>query len=125
MNDTTRPTSVRVIADHCDGPHRTDSDDIWWWLPVLGPTATVLAYLLARHAAYNETCWDTTVLARSVGLAGNRCKLWASLERLSQFHVVTFVATDVVTIRLNLPTLTERQLACLPECLAIAYQPTA
>ena len=28
MNDTTRPTSVRVIADHCDGPHRTDSDDI-------------------------------------------------------------------------------------------------
>ena len=125
MNDTTRPTSVRVIADHCGGPHRTDSDDIWWWLPVLGPTATVLAYLLARHAAYNETCWDTTVLARSVGLAGNRCKLWASLERLSQFHVVTFVATDVVTIRLNLPTLTERQLACLPECLAIAYPPTA
>ena len=104
MNDTTRPTSVRVIADHCDGPHRTDSDDIWWWLPVLGPTATVLAYLLARHAAYNETCWDTAVLARSVGLAGNRCKLWASLERLSQFHVLTFVATDVVTIRLNLPT---------------------
>ena len=28
MNDTTRPTSVRVIADHSDGPHRTDSDDI-------------------------------------------------------------------------------------------------
>lgn len=83
MNDTTRPTSVRVIADHCDGPHRTYSDDIWWWLPVLGPTATVLAYLLARHAAYNETCWDTTVLARSVGLAGDRCKLWASLDRLT------------------------------------------
>ena len=32
---------------------------------------------------------------------------------------------DVVTIRLNLPSLTERQLACLPECLAMAYQPTA
>ena len=28
MNDTTRPTSVRVIADHCARPHRTDSDDI-------------------------------------------------------------------------------------------------
>ena len=29
MTETTRPTSVRVIADHTPGPHRTDSDDLW------------------------------------------------------------------------------------------------
>ena len=55
MTETTRPTSVRVIADHTPGPHRTDSDDLCWWLPIIGPTASVLAYRFARHAAHAET----------------------------------------------------------------------
>jgi hypothetical protein len=60
-----------------------------------------------------------------VGLAGNRSKLWVSLERLHRFHVTTFVSTDTMTVRLWLPALTERQLARLPDALAIAYRSPA
>ena len=49
-----------------------------------------------------------------VGLAGNRSKLWLSLDRLHRFRVATFVSTDTLTIRLWLPALTDRQLARLP-----------
>jgi hypothetical protein len=124
MNESTRPSSLLVIADHTPGPHRTDSDDIWWWLPVIGPTASVLAFTLARHAAYADTCWGTDTLARTIGLAGNRSKLWLSLERLGQFRAATFVATDVLTIRLNLAALSPRQLHALPVDLADNYRNT-
>ena len=50
MTDSTRPDRIIVIADHTPGPHQTDAEDNWWWLPVIGPTATALAFLLARHA---------------------------------------------------------------------------
>jgi hypothetical protein len=122
MSDTTRPDCLRVIADPTAGPHRTDSDEILWWLPTLGPTASALAFVFARHAAHGEMCWPTDDLARMVGLAGNRSKLWVSLERLHRFHVTTFVSTDTLTVRLCLPALTERQLAQLPDAVAIAYR---
>lgn len=93
-----------------------------WWLPVIGPTATALAFLLARHATHGDTTWHTGTLARTIGLAGNRSKLWASLERLSDFGLLTFAATDIATIRLYLPPLTPRQLASLPDDLAAAYR---
>ena len=123
MNEpTVRPDHIHVLADHAAGPHRTDSDDIWWWLPILGPTATVLAYLLARHAAYNETTWDTQTLARVVGLGNGRYKLWSTLDRLAMFRVATFHGTDTLAIRLYLPALSARNLAVLPDCLAMAYR---
>jgi hypothetical protein len=125
MTETTRPRVVRVIADHTPGVHRTDSDDLWaWWLPIIGPTPSTLAYLLARHATRAETCWPTDDLARMVGLAGNRSKLWQSLERLHRFDVVTFVSTDTLTVRLSLPALTDRQLGRLPVALALVYRST-
>ena len=43
MNTTERPEQLHVCLDTTPGTHRTDSDDIGWWLPVIGPTATVLA----------------------------------------------------------------------------------
>jgi hypothetical protein len=122
MSDSTRPDRIRVIADPTPGPHRTDSDDFLWWLPILGPTASILAFVFARHAARTESCWPTEDLARVVGLAGNRSKLWVSLDRLHRFGVATFVSTDTLTIRLWLPALTDRQLGRLPEAMAIAYR---
>ena len=121
MNELHRPDKIRVSADNAPGEHRTDSDEAFWWLPVLGPTSTWLAFLLARHAAYGERCWDTATLARTIGLAGNRSKLWAALERLEMFGVAHFHATDVITVRVNLPALRPRQLACLPDDLAATY----
>jgi hypothetical protein len=126
MTETTRPTSVRVIADHTPGPHRTDSEDLWWWLPIIGPTASTVAYLFARHAAGGgEVSWPTGELAVRVGLGGNRSKLWMSLDRLHRFAVATFVSTDTLTIRLWLPALTDRQLARLPYAMAVAYHQPA
>jgi hypothetical protein len=93
-----------------------------WWLPVIGPTASALAFTLARHAQTGDTTWDTTVLARTIGLAGNRSKLWASLERLATFGCAHFASVDVFTIRLCLPALTPRQAAALPDNLAAAYR---
>jgi hypothetical protein len=96
-----------------------------WWLPILGPTASALAFIFARHAAQTESCWPTDDLARMVGLAGNRSKLWVSLERLQRFHVTAFVSTDTLTVRLWLPALTDRQLSRLPEAMTIAYRSPA
>jgi hypothetical protein len=122
MDLSTRPAPLIVVGDHTSGPHRTDSDHLAWWLPVLGPTASALAATLARHARQGDTTWDTAVLARTIGLGGNRCKLWASLERLVMFGCVQFVSVDVITIRLELPALTPRQAARLPEDAAAAYR---
>jgi hypothetical protein len=119
---STRPERLIVVADHTPGPHQTDSEQIAWWLPVIGPTASVLAFTLARHAQAGDMVWDTTVLARTIGLAGNRSKLWASLERLSTFGCAHFASVDVFTIRLYLPALTARQAAALPENMAAAYR---
>jgi hypothetical protein len=122
MTDTTRPRLVHAIADHTPGPHRTDSDEIFWWLPVLGPTASALAFIFARHTRQAESCWPTEDLARMVGLAGNLSKLWVCLERLHRFGVTTFLSTDTLTVRLWLPALSDRQLARLPQAMAIAYR---
>jgi hypothetical protein len=125
MSNTTRPNLVRVTADHAPGVHRTDSDDLWaWWLPVIGPTASAVAFLFARQAAHADACWPTEDLARMVGLAGHRSKLWQTLDRLHRFHVTTFVSTDTLTVRLWLPALTDRQLARLPEALVLVYRST-
>lgn len=117
-----RPSKVRVIADDRPGPHRTDFDDLVWWLPVLGPTTSWLAYLLSRHAASaGEAVWDAEYLAQLVGLSGKPSKLWAALDRLDHYGVAGFVATDTITIRLALPPLRPRLLERLPPALAAAY----
>jgi hypothetical protein len=119
---TTRPERLIVVADHTPGQHKTDSEQIAWWLPVIGPTASALAFTLARHARCGDTTWDTTALARTIGLSGNRSKLWASLERLTNFGCAHFASVDVFAIRLNLPALTPRQAAALPDNMAAAYR---
>ena len=119
-----RPDAIHVCADTTPGMHRTDSDDIFWWLPIIGPTATVLAHTLTRHTDAAGTTWNTSELAQRVGLSGNRSKLWDSLNRLDQFGVAHFHATDVLTIRTWLPTLSPRQLDRLPAPMATAYRST-
>ncbi len=119
---STKPNYVHVCADTTPGVHRTDSDEAHWWLPVLGPTAIVLAFTLARHTPRAGATWDTLTLAQRVGLGGNRSKLWISLNRLEQFGVAQFHATDVLTVRLWLPVLTERQLLRLPDDMAVDYR---
>lgn len=121
---STRPDHLTVIADHTPGPHVTDSDDIQWWWPVLGPTASSVASLISRHSRFGEVTWPTAVLAQRVGLRLLCSKLWASLERLEGFGLLTFISTDVATIRVNLPELSARQLNHLAPDMVAAYLAT-
>ena len=121
MSTTDRPEQITVCLDTTPGAHRTDSDEIGWWLPIIGPTATILAYTFARQTAAAGTIWETSALAQRVGLAGNRSRLWASLDRLDMFGLAHFHATDILTIRTQLPALTERQAERLPADLATRY----
>ena len=59
---TIRPDHLIVIADHRPGVHRTDSPEIAWWLPIIGPTASCLAVILAANARQRETTFDTREL---------------------------------------------------------------
>jgi hypothetical protein len=90
---TTRPATLHVHADHLAGPHRTDSDDfVHWWAPSVGPSATLVARLLARSVNDTGTAtWDTADLATRIGLGSSVNRLWATLERLAYFRAVTFV----------------------------------
>lgn len=117
-----RPDRLHVCADTSPGVHQTDSVEIEWWLPIIGPTATVLAQTLARHTPTGGATWDTVELAQRIGLAGNRSKLWHSLNRLDLFGVAHFHATDVLTIRLWLPALHDRHLDRLPTAMADHYR---
>jgi hypothetical protein len=120
--DQWRPGHLHVCADSTPGIHPTDSVEIEWWLPIIGPTATVLAQTLARHTDHGGATWDTTELAQRIGLAGNRSKLWQALNRIDMFGIAHFHATDVLTIRLWLPALRDRQLDRLPVGMADHYR---
>jgi hypothetical protein len=125
MPPTTRPEHLTVVIDHTPGRHPTDSPEIAWWLPIIGPTATVLAITLVAAARRGSTRWDTIDLARRIGLAGNLSKLWYSLERLASFRCATFASTDVFVIRCELPELTARQQNHLPPTLRDRYDTSA
>ena len=93
-NTSTRPDHLIVIVIHTPGAHPTCSAEIGWWLPVIGPTASVLAVTLAHSASEREAEWNTLALARTVGIGASRSKLWVSLERLAQFGCARFESTD-------------------------------
>lgn len=97
--------TIRVIADNTAGAHPTDSTHLLdLWLPKLGPTATLTARLLARTAAaHPDREWKLTELSQQLGLGGHIRRLSDSLNRLARFHILTYVATDIAYIRLQLP----------------------
>ena len=102
--------------------HQTDSDDlIFWWSSVIGPTGVVLAHRLARYtAAYGATDWDLDELAQLCGVS--RSRLIATLDRLHQYGVISFIDCTHVLIHLWLPALTDRRLTRLPAHVAADYR---
>lgn len=116
----TRPTRIHVVADHTPGIHRTATLEAMWWLPILGPTATWLAVILAAGAeAGRDEPWPTGELADRLGLKDSL--LWRAVDRLHRYGVLTFPSTDVATVRLELPPLPQGRLSRLPAAMADAY----
>ncbi len=80
-----------------------DSDDfLVWWLPVLGPTATILAHRLARYASiYGPVDWATDELTRTIGLVDRADRLHAAVVRLERF-LLAAASPDHTFVRVRL-----------------------
>jgi hypothetical protein len=76
---------LTVVADHTPGHHQTDSPEIQWWWPILGPTASNLAGLLAASARTGNVTWPVAVLAGRLGVHDRIAR--QAIERLDLFHV--------------------------------------
>ncbi len=120
----TRPQQFHVAADLRPGAHPTDTmDTLYWWTPTLGPTATLAAVHLAGHAIHNPaTAVDVNELRVMLGLGRASDRFWRTMDRLEMFHVITWHSTNVMSVRLQLPALSSKQLDKLPERAALAYR---
>lgn len=95
-----------------------------YWLPILGPSATLA---LRRFTAWLATAlpnglWmSVEPLARTLGLgsaAGRNCPIRRTLARLVNFRMAEIDEDhDVLAVRSVIPPLTDRQVARLPEHL--------
>ncbi len=96
-----------------------------FWLPIIGPTSTLLLRRLATHAVLHpDGCTlDTSALASSLGLGsdfGPRSSLSRTLQRLVIFGLVR-ACSERLTVRAVVPPLTLKNLARLPEHLQTAH----
>ena len=111
-----------VVEAMPDATLTATNDTLVFQLPVLGPTATLIAHRLAGYAALGEPRQFTMGdLARTFGLANSTARVQASLRRLEDFDVVK-INGDVVAIRLALPPLAAHRRRQLPGYLAEEYR---
>lgn len=83
------------------GPVGTDTDEfLRAWAPVLGPTAVLLAHLLAGDMRSEDeaTTYEVNGLAAEIGVAPG--KLRSALARLARNHIASVDGAQVA-IRLN------------------------
>src|SRR4029077_4520718 len=83
------------------GPVGTDTDEfLRAWAPVLGPTAVLLAHLLAGDMRSEDeaTSYEVNGLAAEIGVAPG--KLRSALARLARNHIASVDGAQVA-IRLN------------------------
>lgn len=76
------------------------------WLPVIGPTAFVLARRLDRYLDLGITSIDVLALSRSLGLGnrpGRNAPLGRSLTRLANFNLADADLTDERLWRITVP----------------------
>ncbi len=119
----TKPNRLHLAADTSPGAHRTDSlDAIYWWTPTLGPTAAIAAAHLAAHSRHHSmTAIQVADLRAMLGLGQLTDRFWRTLDRLERYGVIAWHSTDMLTVRTELPELSERQLEGLPPVARAAY----
>ena len=98
-----------------------------FWLPLLGPSATLLVRKLASWLERSPEGFDVPAeeVARGLGLGakgGQRSPFNRTLGRLAQFKVVHLDEGDVVLTRRKLPGLTRSQVGKLPPGLREALE---
>lgn len=121
VTDQQASTVVHFAADATFGHHDVANPaDMAWWLPILGPTPTVLLTTITRNlSTVCGASWPLDELAARVGVKPTVAR--QALDRLQMFHAARWQSLDVMTVRLFLPTLSVRQLARLPEAMQASY----
>ena len=102
-----------------------------WWLPVIGPTATILLDHLGESTAPNWQVHDTADLATSLGLGrgtGIHSPLIRTFDRLTRFGFGTFDiepghpdADPCVTLWATIGLVPERTTRSWPEAMQHAH----
>lgn len=93
-----------------------------FWLPVLGPSTTLLLRLLIDRLESSPEGLriDIAESARALGLGerqGRHGPFLRSIARAIDFDMVRYLRPGVIGVRHSLPTLSHRHLARLPESL--------
>src|SRR5215218_63293 len=93
-----------------------------YWLPILGPSCTLLLRQLAERFDHEPEGFvlDVASCARSLGLGGGlgrQAPLGRAITRCSQFGATQRFGPAGVVVRRKLPTMARHQLARLPDAL--------
>jgi hypothetical protein len=120
-----RPWPDPVLDRHGHDPRDTYTER--FWLPLLGPSAVLLARQLADRFDRHPDGFAVTAeeAARSLGLgapAGRRSAFHRTIERLAQFHVVHLDGADGLLARRRLPGLSRTQVGRLPATVQEAHE---
>jgi hypothetical protein len=112
-----RPWADQVLDEQGHDP-RGDYVDTFW-LPLLGPSATLLARRFAAGLDSSPDGFEVPFeeAARGIGLGAKGGKggvFQRSLGRLGQFRLAHFDGSDDLLVRRRLPPLTRTQAAKLP-----------
>jgi len=91
-----------------------------FWLPILGPSTTLLLRRLASVLDREPEGADVELssVARSLGLGtsgGKRCAFLRALDRSTQFGLSQQLGADRLAVRRRVPPLTQRQVVRLPK----------
>lgn len=121
------PRSLRVepwadpVVDHLGHDPRSAYVE-QFWLPILGPSTTLLLRRLASvlDRSPDGTEVELATVARSLGLGttgGKRCAFVRALDRSTQFGLSQQLGAGRLAVRRRVPPLTQRQVVRLPKPL--------
>lgn len=113
--------SLLIHADRQPGAHRLP-DDFWLWLPILGPSSILtLQFMTDQLHTVDHAQLDLADLARRLGHHNSVERLMKSLRRLHDFRCIQLYATNVATVRMELPAVHPKTALRLPADLVPAY----
>lgn len=120
-----RPWADPVLDRHGHDPRDTYCER--FWLPLLGPSAVLLARQLADRFDRRPSGFPvgTEELSRSLGLGrpvGRRSALHRTIGRLAQFRLAHLEGDEVLLARRRLPSLSRAQADKLPRPIQDAHE---
>lgn len=110
-----------LTENHPDSIPTHAEDMLIYWTPILGPTATLMAYRFAGLVLDGSThTFRRSELGKTFGLGSQSGKLDAGLARLERFGAAQVSASEVA-VRLAMLPMPIRQIDRLPRYLQVSY----